>query len=803
MVMHTFEIKKIKPPEGFLPCDFSTAKKPSPYETAPAKSLCKIANSFKYYSRSLAEMLRTNTCGELSAKDVDKKVELCGWNHSRRDHGGVIFIDLRDRYGLTQLVFDPEFSSKAKETHKIAERLSSEDVLRASGVVKNRKEGMVNPKLKTGEIEIFVEDIEILSKSEVLPMQVDDNTTASEEVRLKYRYLDLRRGVMQKRFILRHNAAQSAREFLNNHGFLEIETPLLMKHTPEGARDYVVPSRIHKGKFYSLPQSPQLYKQILMVSGFDKYYQFPRCLRDEDLRTDRQPEFTQIDIEMSFCEEKDIYQLGDNLLKHMFKKSLNVDIQTPIQQLSYDDAMRDYGCDKPDLRIPLKLIDITEIAKNSGFSVFENISNLSNNKENRGIVKCINAIDCANFSRKDIDELTSFVAQHGAKGLAWIKINEQGEPDSSIVKHFKKEALDKIVMQCNAKKGDLILFVADKEKVVNTSLAALRLELGRRLNMFNPDEFKFCWITDFPSFEWNDEEERWDAMHHIFTMPKKEHLEFLESDPARVRAQCYDIVLNGIELGSGSIRIHRPDIQERVMNVIGYSKSDAETKFGFLLEAFKYGAPPHGGFAVGFDRITALMNGINDIREVIAFPKTKSAESPMDKSPSEIDENHLRDLGLKIASQESVYERIIGMLKTNHANYKLLEHKAVYTSEESAKLRNTKLEQGAKSLLYNAGHKYILAVLSASENADEKKLSLLAGVRELKLASPQEVNKVTGCTPGAVPPFGNIFSIELYVDKSLAKNNEIAFNAGSHNRSIIMKYLDYEKISSPKLGDFS
>ncbi len=371
------------------------------------------------------------------------------------------------------------------------------------------------------------------------------------------------------------------------------------------------------------------------------------------------------------------------------------------------------------------------------------------------------------------------------------------------MKHFKKESLDNILIKCNAKKGDLILFVADKEKVVNNSLAALRVELGKRLNVIDPADFKFCWITDFPSFEWNEEEERWDAMHHIFTMPKREHLEFLEQDPGRVRAQCYDIVLNGIELGSGSIRIHRSDIQERVMNVIGYSKSDAENKFGFLLEAFKYGAPPHGGFAIGFDRITALMNGINDIREVIAFPKTKSAESPMDKSPSEIDENHLRDLGLKITSHESVYERIIGMLKTNHVQYRLLEHKAVYTSEESAKVRGTKLEQGAKALIYNAGHKYILAVLSASETADEKKLAQLAGVRDLKLANPSEVNKITGCTPGAVPPFGNIFGIETYVDKTLGKNLEIAFNAGSHTRSIVMKYLDYEKVSTPKSGDFS
>lgn len=735
-------------------------------------------------------MLRSHTCGELSKKEIGKKVQLCGWNNSRRDHGGVIFIDLRDRYGMTQVVFDPSFD---REAHKIAEKLSSEDCIQISGIVKPRKEGMVNNKMKTGEIEVFVDKIEILGKAETLPIEVNDRVQVNEDVRLKYRYLDLRRPGVQKKLILRHKAASAAREFLNSQGFLEIETPLLIKHTPEGARDYVVPSRLHNGKFYSLPQSPQLYKQILMVSGFDKYYQFARCLRDEDLRTDRQPEFTQIDVEMSFVEEDDIYRLGDELMKHIFQLA-GIKIKIPFPRLKYEDVMEDYGTDKPDLRIPLKLKTVTELAKRSGFTVFENAA-----KE--GIVKCLNVKGGCKLTRKDIDELTRFVQRFGAKGMAWIRVTKN-QAESSIVKHFNKKVLAEIVKFVDGKEGDLLLFGAGKQSVVNESLSRLRVEVAQRLGMIK-DEFKFCWIVDFPLFEYNEEMQQWQPKHHMFTMPKKEHLKFIESNPGKVKAQLYDLVLNGVELGSGSIRVHDTKIQEKIMRVVGYPIREAEKKFGFLLEAFKYGAPPHGGFALGFDRIVALICGINDIREVIAFPKTKSAESPMDNSPSEIDEDHLRELGLKIEAWEEVFNRLVGMLKTNNVEYNVMEHKAVYDSEEAAKVRGTKLEQVAKSLVYNAGHKYVMAVVSAAKSIDEKKLAKLVGVKDIKLATPREVYKLSGCTVGAVPPFGNLFGLETYVDSSFSKNKEIAFNAGSHTKSVIMKFKDYEKISGAKKEEFS
>lgn len=577
-------------------------------------------------------MHRTHTCGELTKKDEKKEVTIAGWVNSRRDHGGLIFIDVRDRHGLTQAVFDPKHAT----AFKLAPSLRREFVIKVQGTVRLRPEGMRNPSIFTGEIEVLCTQLTILNKAETPPLEIDDRVVANEEMRLKYRYLDLRRPMMQSRLIVRHKAMQATREFLSQNGFLEIETPLLIRSTPEGARDYVVPSRVHPGKIYSLPQSPQLYKQILMVSGFDRYFQIARCLRDEDLRADRQPEFTQIDIEMSFVEEEDIYVLGERLVQHVVKKAIDKDIPFPFPRITYKESMEKYGCDKPDLRFGLELTNVTESMKKSDFQVFKNAL----------LVKCLNAKKCASFSRKDIDELTALATSNKAKGLVWAKI-EKETMNSSITKYLSQDVQKEIRQKTKAEDGDLLLFIADTPINVNTALAALRNELGKRLQLYDPSELRFCWVTDFPAFEWNEEEARWDAAHHIFTAPKEEHLQYVEKNPEKVFSQCYDLVLNGVELASGSVRIHREDVQEKMMKAIGLTKEDAQRKFGFLLEAFRYGAPPHGGFGIGLDRFVALIQGCTDIREVIAFPKTKMAECPMDSCPTAPEEKTLKELHMK------------------------------------------------------------------------------------------------------------------------------------------------------------
>ncbi len=579
-------------------------------------------------------MKRTHTCGELRKGDVKKEVILQGWVQSRRDHGGLIFIDLRDRYGLTQVAFDPTINA---ESHKLADTLRREFVIEVHGKVRARPEGMANPNMATGDVEVICDkQLEILNKAETPPLEIEDRIAANEDMRLKYRYLDLRRPSMLNHFIVRHKAAMAAREFLAGQGFLEVETPLLIRSTPEGARDYIVPSRVNPGKAYSLPQSPQLYKQILMVSGFDRYFQVARCLRDEDLRADRQPEFTQIDIEMTFVEQEDVFKVIEGLMKHMFKQAISHDLKIPFQRLTYDESMKKYGCDKPDLRFGLELIDVTEVLKDSEFNVFKSAP----------LIKCLNAKGCGSYSRTQLEELTALAVSLKAKGMIWIKV-VGGKLESSVVKYITEKQQKELMEKTGAKDGDLLLLIADKPTVTNPVMAGLRNELGKRLKLYNPSEFKFCWIIDFPLYEWNEDEERFDAAHHIFTMPKAEDMHYLETDPSKVRAQCYDLVLNGIEVASGSIRIHRSDIQERVMKVIGLTHRDAEKKFGFLLEAFKYGAPPHGGIAPGFDRLVALMLGFNDIREVIAFPKNKSGECPMDGCPSEQDEKVLKENHIK------------------------------------------------------------------------------------------------------------------------------------------------------------
>ncbi len=576
---------------------------------------------------------RTHTCGELTTKDLKKEVKLCGWINSRRDHGGIIFIDLRDRYGFTQVVINPKKNTEA-------EKLKREWCISIAGSVRIRPKGMENSKLITGQIEIDTKNLEVISESEVPPFEIDDKIEANEELRLKYRYLDLRRPVMQEHLVIRHKVAQAARGYLSSQGFLEIETPLLVKPTPEGARDYLVPSRVNPGKFYALPQSPQLYKQILMVAGCDRYFQLARCLRDEDLRADRQPEHTQIDIEMSFATEEDIFKIVEGLMESVFETK-KIKIKKPFVRISYNDAMSRYGSDKPDIRFGLEFVDVTEIAKKSKFEVFNKIVSSG------GVVKCLNATGCAKFSRTDIDELIELAKRYHAKGMAWAKV-EKGKLESSIVKYIDDNLQKELIKKTKAKEGDLLLFIADNFKVACISLGQVRLAVAEKLDIVPKNEYKFCWIVDFPLFAWNDEEQKLEPEHHPFCMPKKEHIKLLDSDPRKVYATLYDLVLNGVELCSGSLRIYKPGIQKKIFSIIGLDEKEAEKKFGFLLEAYRYAGPPHGGVGIGLDRLVTLLIGVKDIREVIAFPKNKGAECPMDGSPGDIDQKQLKELNLKL-----------------------------------------------------------------------------------------------------------------------------------------------------------
>lgn len=580
--------------------------------------------------------LRTHTCEELSKKELDSKVSLCGWVSTRRDHGGIIFIDLRDRYGITQIVFDPDISA---ETLKTAEHLRREDTIQVKGKVMARKEGMTNTKLSTGEIEVFIDEIKILNKSETPPIEIEDRIELNEEVRLKYRYLDLRRPIMQKNIMVKHKGLQAARAFLCKNHFLEIQTPMLVKATPEGARDYIVPSRVNPGKFYALPQSPQLYKQLLMISGFDRYFQFPICLRDEDLRQDRQPEFTQLDVEMTFVEEEDIYEIGDGCIKAIMKEAAGVDVKTPLPRITYNESMDRFGCDKPDMRFALELTDVSEIAKDSDFGVFKSVI------ESGGIIKCINPEK--DLSRKEIDRYIAFCQEAGSKGMAWMRVTEEGL-DSNIAKYFNDDVQKRLIEKVGAKPGSILMFIADKPAMCNEILAKLRNKLGADLELYDKKEFNFIWVIDFPLFERNEESNSWAAAHHMFTMPKEEHKDMIESDTEKVQAQCYDLVLNGVELASGSIRCNNIELQERIMKIVGFPKEKAQERFGFLLEAFKYGAPPHGGFAIGFERLIAMVCGFSDIREVMPFPKNKNAQCPMDGSPSDISDEQMKELHIKL-----------------------------------------------------------------------------------------------------------------------------------------------------------
>jgi len=586
---------------------------------------------------------RNHTCGSLRASDVGSEVSLAGWAANQRDHGDLIFVDLRDRFGVTQVAIGKSEVDAA--TFKACEGVRAEFVLSVAGTVRKRKEGAENPDLPTGQIELAAQKVDVLAPAKTPPFDVSEHCKAGEEQRLKYRYLDLRRPPLQRNMMIRHRAAAAVRSYLNSLDFLEIETPMLAKSTPEGARDYLVPSRLYHGRFYALPQSPQLFKQLLMVAGYDRYYQIARCMRDEDLRADRQPEFTQIDIEMSFAGQEDVFTMTEGLMASMVKAAIDVDVETPFPRLTYAEAMDRFGCDKPDMRFDLELVDISELAVQSDFKVFKTVV------EKGGIVKAINARGAATLSRKQIDELGEAAAVYGAKGLAWIKI-DGGKLNSPIVKFFDEGLMAKIVDRLGGRDGDLLLFVADVKNVTNASLNAVRNKLGRDLGLINENEFKFLWVTDFPLFGWSEEEKRWMSEHHPFTAPYWEDLDKLESDPGNVRSQSYDIVLNGVEAGSGSVRIHDPRVQKRIFAALQLDPEEVRQRFGFFTTALEYGTPPHAGIAPGFDRLVALMCGLESIRDVIAFPKTQRAIDPMTEAPGPVDAGQLEELGLEVVDAD-------------------------------------------------------------------------------------------------------------------------------------------------------
>ena len=610
-------------------------------------------------AESMKGLHRTHRCTEVSNRNIGETVTVMGWVQKRRNLGSLIFIDLRDRSGLLQVVFDePQVGSEGFEK---AGNLRSEFVVAVTGVVQKRS-AAVNESLKTGDIEVIANDIRILSEAETPPFPIEENCQTKEELRLKYRYLDLRRPDLQRNIMMKSKVSMLLRNFMEKEGFLEIETPILMKSTPEGARDYLVPSRVHPGSFYALPQSPQLYKQLLMCSGYDRYFQIARCFRDEDLRADRQPEFTQADMELSFVDVDDVIDVNERLLAYVFKEAIGVDVPLPIPRMTWQEAMDRFGSDKPDTRFGMELVDVSETVAGCGFGVFTGAL------ENGGSVRGINAKGQGAMPRKKIDKLVSFAKDYGAKGLAYLAVNEDGTYKSSFAKFMTEEELAALVEKMGGEPGDLLLFAADKNKVVWDVLGALRLELARQLELLDKNRYNFLWVTEFPLLEWSDEENRFQAMHHPFTMPMEEDLQYIDtdpftmpmeedwdkidSDPGAVRAKAYDIVLNGTELGGGSVRIHQDDIQEKMLEVLGFTKEQAHEQFGFLLDAFKYGVPPHAGLAYGLDRMVMLMMQCDSIRDVIAFPKVKDASCLMSHAPSPVDEKQLEELGIKVSEQE-------------------------------------------------------------------------------------------------------------------------------------------------------
>lgn len=583
---------------------------------------------------------RTTYCGLVTEEFLNEKVTLKGWVHNRRDLGGLIFVDLRDREGIVQIVFNPDFSEEALQ---VAETVRSEYVVEVEGVVTKRDAETINPKIKTGLVEVQVSNIEIINKSETPPFSInEENVNVDENIRLKYRYLDLRRQELAQTFKMRHQTTRSIRQYLDNNGFFDIETPVLTKSTPEGARDYLVPSRVHEGEFYALPQSPQLFKQLLMISGFDKYYQIVKCFRDEDLRADRQPEFTQVDIEMSFVDQEDIIAMGEDMLRKVVKDVKGIDVSGPFPRLTYAEAMDRFGSDKPDTRFGMELINVSQLGKEMNFKVFKDTV------DNNGEIKAIVAKDAANkYTRKDMDALTEFVNIYGAKGLAWVKVVDDGL-SGPIARFFEDVNVETLKQLTEAKPGDLVMFVADKPNVVAQSLGALRIKLAKELGLIDESKLNFLWVTDWPLLEYDEDAKRYVAAHHPFTSPKREDIEKLDTEPENVQANAYDIVLNGYELGGGSIRIHDGELQQKMFEVLGFTNEQAQEQFGFLLDAFKYGAPPHGGIALGLDRLVMLLTNRTNLRDTIAFPKTASATCLLTDAPGEVSDKQLQELSLRI-----------------------------------------------------------------------------------------------------------------------------------------------------------
>ena len=598
-------------------------------------------------AESMSGMKRTHRCAELSKAQVGQTVTVMGWVQKSRNKGGVVFVDLRDRSGILQIVF--EENKCGTEIFEKAGKLRSEFVIAVTGQVCERA-GAVNKNLATGEIEVIAEQLRILSESETPPFHIEENSKTKEELRLKYRYLDLRRPDIQKNIMMRSRACAVIRNFLTEEGFLEIETPMLTKSTPEGARDYLVPSRVHPGSFYALPQSPQLFKQLLMVSGYDRYFQLARCFRDEDLRADRQPEFTQVDMELSFVDVDDVIDVNERLLARLFKEIIGVDVPLPIQRMTWQEAMDRFGSDKPDTRFGMELNDVTDVVRDCEFAVFKNAI------ADGGSVRGINAKGQGTMPRKKIDALVAFVKDYGAKGLAYIAIQPDGSIKSSFAKFMKDEEMQALIAAMQGEPGDLLLFAADKNKIVYASLGALRLELADKMGLLDKNQYNFLWVTEFPLLEWSDEENRFQAMHHPFTMPMEEDLQYIDTDPGRVRAKAYDIVLNGTEIGGGSVRIHQDDIQEKMFEALGFTKERAHEQFGFLLDAFKYGVPPHAGLAYGLDRLIMLMAKVDSIRDVIAFPKVKDASCLLTNAPDTVDEKQLEELGICVNEAEQTEE---------------------------------------------------------------------------------------------------------------------------------------------------
>ncbi len=588
----------------------------------------------------LGDWKRSHYCGDISAADIGKEVFLMGWVQRRRDHGGLIFIDLRDREGIAQLALDPD---RDPDAHGKAELVRNEFVVAARGVVSPRPEGTVNSKMKTGEVEVEVRELRILNSAQTPPFMIDEFSEVAENIRLKHRFLDLRRGPLQRNLLLRHQVSKTVRRFLDDAGFVEIETPVLTKSTPEGARDYLVPSRVTPGTFFALPQSPQLFKQLLMVSGFDRYYQIVKCFRDEDLRADRQPEFTQIDCELSFVDRDTIINIMETMIAEVFQATLGVKVALPMTRISYTESLARFGVDNPDLRFDLELVELSNQVKDSGFKVFAEVV------KKGGIVKALNAKGCAKFSRKEIDGLTEFAKIYGAKGLAYVKVQEDGSWQSPIAKFFTDKEIASIDQALKAEPGDLLLFVADSFRITNETLGRLRGHLGHKLGLANKDDYRFAWITDFPLLEWDGEARRHTAVHHPFTAPVQEDMALLDGDPGSVRAQAYDLVLNGSEIGGGSIRIHDQEIQKKMFSLLGIDAEEAEEKFGFLLSALEYGAPPHGGIAFGLDRLAMILTGSDSIRDVIAFPKTQKATCLLSGAPGQVDNKQLRELSIRSA----------------------------------------------------------------------------------------------------------------------------------------------------------